>query len=100
MGFEGLGDSMRSSAVLFKKRARAKEEGRSRSHSMYPLFFMSYPPPETAHSLILKPKSKRRVKHENPEKFNPFVTAAAAHRKLDRRRDDLCAAGLRKRVVS
>ena len=100
MGFEGLGDSMRSSAVLFKKRARAKEEGRSRSHSMYPLFFMSYPPPETAHSLILKPKSKRRVKHENPEKFNPFVTAAAAHRKLDRRRDDLCGAGFRKRVVS
>ena len=99
MGFEGLGDSMRSSAVLFKKRARAKEEGRSRSHSMYPLFFMSYPPPETAHSLIL-PKSKRRVKHENPEKFNPFVTAAAAHRKLDRRRVYLCAAGLRKRVVS
>ena len=57
MGFEGLGDSMRSSAVLLKKRARAKEEGRSRSHSMYPLFFMSYPPPETAHSLILKPKA-------------------------------------------
>jgi hypothetical protein len=40
------------------------------------------------------------VKHENPEKFNAFVTAAEAHRKSDPHRDDLCEGGLRKRALA
>ena len=84
MGFEALGDSMRSSAVLLKKRARAKEEGRSRSHSMYPLFFMSYPPPETAHSLILNPKASKgsNIKKKRERHCHPIAGAPIAFNHL------------------
>ena len=56
--------------------------------------------PEAAHVPILQSQSKRTVKHENPEKFNAFVNAAAARRRLDQTRDDPCAGALRKRVVN
>ena len=58
MGFEGLGDSMRSPArvALKKERERRKKDARAPTPCIH-YFFMSYPPPETTHSLILKTKA-------------------------------------------
>jgi hypothetical protein len=41
---------------------------------MYPLFFMSYPPPETTHTLILKPKASEESSMKNPDRFNAFLS--------------------------
>ena len=61
----------RSSAALLKKRARAPAFIRSRSA----MFIYELSSPEVAHGPSLLIASKRMVKHENPEKFNAFVTA-------------------------
>ena len=50
---------------------------------------------------IAKPKARRRpVRIRPPLRLDPKRNKKEGHRKLDRRPDDLCADGLRKRVLA